>query len=202
MAMDNFWTNALIIALYRTNEDASVVERDVCGYNYHSWFQIARTAQEQSLAEAYEQTGMGYYVMSGSHLFLDKAVADSIDTKNFHYSTIEPNEMFGVNYYVAVVGDIIFEMSLPQYIHQLMEKIYDNTKSITGFDRQEILRIIQLPARTTLTITNDRKRAQKICREIKSHFGREKLKKYEMMFDIGKKISILKNMLVRAKPRN
>ena len=171
MAMDNFWTNALIIALYRSKEDASVAERDVCAYNYHSWFQMARIAQEQSLADAYAQTGMGYYVMSGSHLFLDKAVEGSIETKDFHYATIEPNEVFRANYYVTVVGDIIFETALPQYIHELMEKIYAKTKSIAGFDRQEILRIIQLPARTTLTITNNRKRAQKICGEIKSHFG-------------------------------
>ncbi len=170
MAMDNFWTNALIIAVYRTKEDASVIDRDVCAYNYHSWFQIARTAQEQSLADAYEQTGMGYYVTSGSSLFLDKAVADSIETKDFHYTTIEPNEFFKQNYYVTVVGDVIFETSLPQYIHELMEKIYDKTKNIAEFDRQEILRIIQLPARTTLTITNDRKRANKIKREIKNCF--------------------------------
>ena len=170
MAMDNFWTNALIIALYRTKEDASISDRNVYGYNYHSWFQIARIDQEQSLAEAYEQAGMGYYILSGSNLFLDKAVAESIDTKGFRYKTIEPNETLGINYFVAVVGNIIFEMSLPQYIHELMEKIYEKTKSISGFDRQEILRIIQLPARTTLTITNDKKRAEKLRQIIKAQF--------------------------------
>ena len=78
--------------------------------------------------------------------------------------------MLGVNCYVAIVGNIIFEMSLPQYINELMENIYKKTKNITGFDRQEILRIIQLPARTTLTITNDKKRAEKLCRSIKGQF--------------------------------
>ncbi len=170
MAMDNFWTNALIIALYRTKEDNSISDRNVYGYNYHSWFQIARTAQEQSLAEAYEQAGMGYYILSGSNLFLDKAVVDSIETEGFRYQTIKPNAMLGVNYYIAIIGNIIFEMSLPQYIHELMENIYKKTKNITGFDRQEILRIIQLPARTTLTITNDKKRAEKLCRSIKGQF--------------------------------
>ena len=172
MAMDNFWTNALIIALYRTKEDKSITDRNVCGYNYHSWFQIARIEQEQALAEAYEQTGMGYYVVSGSRLFLDKAVADSIETKGFHYTTIEPNGALGVNYYLAVVGDVIFETALPHYIHELMEKIYEKTKNIAEFDRQEILRIIQLPARTTLTITHDKKRADKLRQSIKVCFGK------------------------------
>lgn len=170
MAMDNFWTNALIVALYRLQQDDSSENRDVCAYNYHSWFQIARTAQEQSLADAYEQTGLHYYVASGTHSFLDQAVAETIGTKHFRYTMIEPTEFFRPNYYVTVVGDVIFEMSLPLYIDQLMEKIYAGVNNVAEFDRQEVLRIIQLPARTTLVITNDKKRANDICQKLKAYF--------------------------------
>ena len=175
MAMDNFWTNALIIVLHNLKQNDETLDRNVYGYNYHSWFQVARTDQEQSLAEAYEQTGFGFYLISGSHLFLDKAAEQTIDMKIFRYKTMEPNGIFRQNYYVTVVGDTIFETKLPQYIHELMEKIYEKTKNIAEFDRQEILKIIQLPARTTLMISNDKKRASQIKRDIR------------VFFDMGKK---------------
>jgi len=170
MAMDNFWMHALIVTSYYYREHPHPYDHNVCVYNYHSWFEIAKTGQEQSLAEAYEQTGMNYFLLSGSHLYLDKAVVDTIDTKGFHYKTIDPSPSFGVNRYVTVVGDIIFETKLPKYIHELMEEIYGRVKNIADFDRQEILRIIQLPAKTILTVTHDKKRAKQIREEIKAYF--------------------------------
>jgi hypothetical protein len=73
---------------------------------------------------------MDYYLLSGSHLYLDKAVKETIDTKGFRYKTIEPTGNLAVNYYVTVVGDIVFETRLPKYIHELMEGIYTKVKNI------------------------------------------------------------------------
>lgn len=170
MAMDNFWMHALIVTSYYYQQNPHPTDHNVCVYNYHSWFEIAKTGQEQSLAESYEHSGMKYYLLSGSHLYLDKAVKDTIDTKGFYYKTIEPAGVFGINYYVTVVGDIIFETRLPKYIHELMEEIYVKVNNIAEFDKQEIIKIIQLPAKTILTITNNKKRAKQIREEIKRHF--------------------------------
>lgn len=170
MAMDNFWMHALIVTSYFYRSNPHPTDHNACVYNYHSWFEIAKTGQEQSLAESYEQTGMNYYLLSGSHLYLDKAVKDIIDTKGFKYKTIEPAGSLGVNNYVTVVGDIIFETRLPKYVHELMEEVYAKVKNISEFERQEIVKIIQLPAKTILTIAHDKKRAKQFREAIKKYF--------------------------------
>ena len=170
MAMDNFWTHALIITLYNYRQNPDIDDGNVYGYNHHSWFQIARTGQEQGLVKAYGQIGMKYYVLSGSRSFLDNAVADIVESKNFNYKTIEPSEIFKINYYLTVVGDIIFETQLPKYIYELMEEIYKKVTNISEFERQEIIKLIQLPAKTVLTISHDKKKAKQLREAIKKYF--------------------------------
>jgi len=170
MAMDNFWMHALIVTSYFYRSNPHPTDHNVCVYNYHSWFEIAKTGQEQSLAESYEQTGMDYYLLSGSHLYLDKAVKDTIITKGFHYKTIEPTASLGINQYFTIVGDVVFETKLPKYINELMEEIYTKVKNISEFDRQEILKIIQLPAKTVLTISHNKQRAKQFRETIKKYF--------------------------------
>ena len=170
MMMDNFWMHALMVTAYHYRSQPHPTDHNVYVYNYHSWFEIAKTGQEQSLAEAYEQTGMRYYLLSGSHLYLDKAVRDTIETKGFYYKTIDPAQSLPVNYYVTVVGDIVFETRLPKYINELMEELYNKVKSIAEFDKQEILNLVQLPAKTSLIISHDQKRAKHFREIIKRYF--------------------------------
>lgn len=171
MAMDNFWMHALIIMSYYYRKNPHPNDQGVYVYNYHSWFEIVKSGQEQSLAESYEQGGMSYYLLSGSHLYLDKVVKDTIDINNFYYKTIDPVRDLGKNYYITVIGDIIFETQLPKYINEIIEDIYLKVKNISEFDRQEIINAILLPAKTVLKISHNKIRAKQLREEIKGCFN-------------------------------
>jgi hypothetical protein len=129
-----------------------------------------RTGQEQSLAKIYEQMGAKYYVLSGSQTFLDMLVKNLIETKSFHYAQIEPAGIFKRNYYVTVLGEFIFETSLPRYISELMDEVYVKITNISEFNAQDILNLINMPGKTELTITHDRKKALKIKQEVLGKF--------------------------------
>jgi len=167
--MDNFWTHALITVIH-SSRDQKHMNKNVYNYNHHSWFQLVRTSNEQSLGEAYHQMHMEWFLVSGSKTFLDTLVASLIETEDFHYAQVERGPLLKPNYYVVVIGDFIFETALPNYIHERMEQIYQQVKNISEFNAQEILMLINQPGRTTLTILRNRKRAQQIREEVKKCF--------------------------------
>lgn len=170
--MDNFWTHALVTVIHYYQEQKHP-DKNVYNYNHHSWFQLVRTSNEQTLGEAYQQMSMHWHLVSGSKTFLDTLVASLIETENFHYAQIDKGSLVKPNYYVVVIGDFIFETALPNYIHERMEQIYQNVKNISEFNAQEILMLINQPGKTTLTISRNKKRALTIREEIKKAFNED-----------------------------
>jgi len=165
--MDNFWTHALILITHYVQNQKDV---DINGYNYneHCWFQLVRTSQEQFLADSYQKKDMKWYMVSRL-TFLDSLTPQLVDMKGFLYST-DKKKLFPNNHYEMTVGDFIFETSLPNYIWELMEKVYSKTKSLAEFKAEDILKLIKEPGRTTLTISRDKKRAIEFRRKILAYF--------------------------------
>ncbi|MBI3626990.1 hypothetical protein HY224_03015 [Candidatus Uhrbacteria bacterium] len=170
MDMDNFWTHALIvICQYYTKE--SCADKNVYVHNAHSWFQLARTGQEQALVDAYAKNKVKLYHVTGSLSFLDSLVYKFIEGDNINY-TEKIIPQFGPNYYGNIVGDFFIQTSLPKYIHEQMEKIYEKTTTLSEFNANDIISLIKQPARTVLTLTRDRKRASEFRKVIKGCFGK------------------------------
>lgn len=167
--MDNFWGHALI-AVAHYYQDHEHTDKNVYNYNHHTWYQLVRTSSEQALANAYQQMGMHWYLVSGSKSYLDSLIAPLIEADDFHYVQIDRGALHQQNYYVVVIGDFIFETEMPKYIFELMEKIYDRVRAISEFNAQEILSLISQIGRTSLTISRDKRRAGVIRNKIKKVF--------------------------------
>lgn len=167
--MDNFWWHILatLMHYYSSQEHP---DKNVYNYNDHSWFQLVRTESEQALAEAFEESGMRWYLVSGSQSFLDTLVGNMIEMKGFHYCQVLPRKVFGPNQYIEVIGDFIIETSLPKFIHELMERLYSRVSSIREFNAQDISMLLRQPGRTALTLSRDRKQALRLRKKIKGVF--------------------------------
>lgn len=169
IGMDNFWTHALVtIAHYYAEQKHH--DKNVYNYNHHSWFQLMPTNNEQTLAETYHHMDMSWYQVIGSKLFLDTLATQFIDNEDFHFVQIEAGILLKPNYYVVVIGDFITETALPNYLFERMEKLYQNVKTVSGFNAQDILMLVKQPGRTTLTISRNKKRALRVREEIKKYF--------------------------------
>lgn len=168
IAMDNFWWHALIVVmLYYVTEPHK--DKNAYVYVHHSWFQLVRTSSEQSLNDAYKQHGMHLYHVSGAQTFLDSLTPQLIAGDNVDVR-VTPIKEFGENTYVVVIGDFIFETSLPRYIFTAMEEIYATTKDMPSFDADALRALIHQPARTSLTISRNKKRAEHIRHQIRACF--------------------------------
>ena len=71
------------------------------------------------------------------------------------------------------IGDFIFEVSLPNYIHELLEKIYKETRDLSKFNIDKILSLINEPGRTILTISRDKKRALNFRKKIETYIRKK-----------------------------
>lgn len=171
--MDNFWWHILATVIHYYSEHEHK-DQNVYNYNAHSWFQLVRTDSEQALAEAFEQKDMEWYLVTGSESFLDTLVGSVIESPRFYYRQVPRGELFEPNKYVEVIGDFIIEASLPNYIYELMEKVYDRVRTIGEFNAQDILTLINQPGRTHLTISRDKRRAEVLRNKIKAIFPRRR----------------------------
>ncbi len=169
IGMDNFWWHALIVViLYYANEKPK--NKNVYVYVHHSWFQLIRTNSEQVLNDVYNQHGMHLYHVDGSHSFLDSLTPQLIAGENVDTQHAIIKE-FGSNYYVMVIGDFIFETTLPRHIYEQMEEIYTSVTQMSQFDSSKIFALVEQPSRTNLTISRNKKGAEKIRKRIQAVFG-------------------------------
>ncbi|MFH0969710.1 MAG: hypothetical protein V1804_04335 [Patescibacteria group bacterium] len=166
--MDNFWTHALIlITQYVQNQKD--MDKDGYSYNEHCWFQLVKTSQEQFLADVYQEKEMKLYMLCRSDSFLDSITPKLISMKELHFA-VDDKKSFPKNYYCMTIGDFIIETSLPNYIYELIEKIYENTKDLSQFNMETIVSLINQPGRTTFIISRDKKRAEEFRKNISEHF--------------------------------
>lgn len=166
--MDNFWGHALVIVSHYYAENKHM-DPNVYNYNDHCWFQVTRIGSEQTLGDTYANMGLKWYLVAGSMSYIDRLVPSIIKGKGFYY---QQNDKMGFpeNYYVVVIGDFIFETALPKYVFDMMESVYSRVQSVTDPALRSIEDLIRLPAKTTLTISRDARRAAKIRSKIKGSF--------------------------------
>lgn len=166
--MDNFWTHALIVVtLYYAHEKHT----DKHGYTYtdHSWFQLVRTSQEEALLDVYKEHNMKLYQVCGSDTFLDSLPKQMIEYEEYIFVKKFIPE-FGKNYYAMSIGDFLFETRLPKYIHEIFENQYKKIRDLSEFNANDFLKIIQESARTTLSLTRNKKRTSLFRKKVQECF--------------------------------
>ena len=170
--MDDFWDHALLTVIYYYENDKQI-DRNAYSKNYYSWIQVLRNQTEQALVDSYSQMKIDWYMASGSHTLLNSLVSSLIKKSNFHFKLYDKLVGYGSeseNFHVTVLGDFIFEASLPSYVFRSIKEMFENAKGIGDFKADEIERLIREPARTLLTLSREATRAKEIRNEIKSIF--------------------------------
>lgn len=174
--MDNFWCHSLntVINFYEHNDN-----KDKNGYsrNFYSLFQIARTQSENILANTYQLAGAQWYMASGSHAFLNKLVAKVMEVENYHQFIYDfekfkseqskKGNTIEKNHWITVIGDFIFQASIPKYIFEIVDKIYNEVNSISEYNAKQINNLFFEPGKTEFSISRNKKRADAIREEIK-----------------------------------
>lgn len=172
--MDNFWGHGLNVVkdFYTKNEHS---DKNAYSQHYFSVFHLARTKSEQDAIQTFGSVNMQWYMASGSNTFLNKLVPKIIERENHHqfiYDFEEYNKNRELplekNLWVTLIGDFIFEATFPKYIFELIEKIYEETRSIGEFNADKLNSLFQEPGKTFLTVSRDKKKAEKIRNEIKN----------------------------------
>lgn len=170
--MDTFWDHALLtIASYYGDQPHA--DKNAYSKNFYSWIQLLRTEGSVQLANLYTQTGVEWYMASGSHTFLNRIVSQLHNAPNFHFALYDKLTGYGAgedNFHVTVLGDFIFETKVPNYIFQMIKAKFESTKSLSDFKAEEMQNMIHQPGKTFLTITRNKERAEEIRAEIKELF--------------------------------
>lgn len=176
--MDNFWGHGMNIVknFYTKNEHSDI---NAYSRHYFSVFHIARTQSEKDAIQTFGSVNMQWFMASGSNTFLNKLVPKLIEKENYHQFIYdfenykkEKGEEIEKNYWVTVIGDFIFEARFPKYIFELIEKIYEEVRSLSEFDASRLNYLFQEPGNATLTISHNRKRASDIREEVKIFYER------------------------------
>lgn len=166
--MDNFWHHVLflIVSYYEQNKHS---DKNAYVYTDHGWFQVIRVDMEKALVRLYQENKMNLYHIIGSDTFLDKYAVKFSDEENcFVTSKFIPT--LGKNYYGMVIGDFLIKTKLPNFIYEEMEEFYQKVTNINNFNSEELNKLIIEPAKTKITITKNKKKAQQFRKLIKSNF--------------------------------
>ena len=173
IAMDNLWSHGLNLVrqFYAANGHP---DKNAYSRNYFSVFHISRTESESTNLQYFESSKMEWFMASGSDTFLNHLPAKLIEKENYHQFIFDfdgynkgKEKPLEKNLWVTLVGDFIFEARLPKYVFELVEKIYEETRSIGEFNADKISGLFQEPGKAILAVSRDKKRAEQIRREIK-----------------------------------
>ena len=173
--MDDFWDHALLTVIYHYENDKRI-DKNAYSKNYFSWIQVLRNTTEQALVDSFSQMKINWYMASGSHSLLNSLVPNLISKPSFHFKLYDKLAGYGSdseNFHITVLGDFVFETSLPSYVFNSIKEMFETAKGIGDFKASEIERLISEPSRTTLTLSRNAARAQEIREEIKKIFKKK-----------------------------
>lgn len=166
--MDNFWNHALFVVV------RDLVERGVSfsehTYTDHYWPQITTSLQEEQVLSLYRERGVVAYHVVAEQTFLGTLLYDTYASEHYklRFGEIAP---YGRNTYIVVIGEYIFETSVPKYLFELIDAFFHTVNSLANYNASELLKLIDEPGKVQLKISHDSKRAKEIRQEIEKKCG-------------------------------
>jgi predicted transcriptional regulator len=164
LTTDFFWWDAL----YTLSESLDSTD-PVYLYNPHEWFLLARRESELEAIKEITKKRRFLLTTPGTTV-LDKYVAKDFDGNMSQYNMLGKDLFTKNNYYFNVVGDFIIEVWIDTKIANEIDALYVRTKKFNEEAIRELTAIIYKRGKSKLTLSRNKKKAEKLKNLVKKHF--------------------------------
>ncbi|MDB5259969.1 MAG: hypothetical protein JWN37_200 [Candidatus Nomurabacteria bacterium] len=162
---DAFWWQAL----YMISEMVSKEAGPIYLYNPHEWFLFARRESELELLRIIA-VKRRLLILSTHKTPLDLAVAKDFDGNRTQYYMHDKPLFPKNNYYYNVMGDFIIEVYIARQVIDAIEEIYSSSLSVNEEVIEKLKKTINIKGKTLLSISRNKKKAEKLKKEFYKHF--------------------------------
>ena len=140
------------------------------GYNPHCWFFLVDAERERGFRDFIKKNGGQYFIVSDGKTPLDRSIRDEFDDRSSQYHMRDTPLFDKDNYYLNVIGDYVIEAWLDPKHSRSIERVYVATVACTPEVKEELRAIITSKGRTKLTISHDKKKAERFRRLLAKPF--------------------------------
>lgn len=161
---DMFWGHAFSVLVETTQE------KNICLFNPHEWFLVARNESELVLFKDLIQRNKNLFVLNGNKKLIDIYVKKYFNGLSSQYFTIENSPFEKSNYYVNIFGDFIIEAWLDEKVSQKIDDWYTKHGVVSEDAVGELKRIVSEKGRNKFSISKNHRKAEKIRNIFKKYF--------------------------------
>lgn len=162
---DIFWGHAFDILA-----EITPIHEPVYLYNPHDWFMLARPETEKLLFQKFAQAGKQLLLLAGGITFLDKYIIKEFDGTIAQYHPTNELLFDKRNYYVNIFDDFIIEAYLDESTAKKIDDFYNTTTEWNASTEAVLKKIIAHEGKNKLTISRNRKKAEKLKKVFKKYF--------------------------------
>lgn len=138
-------------------------------YDPHEWFMLARET-EGPLLKKIASTGKQVLILAGGTTPLDKKLIKEFEGTNAQYHPTNELLFDKRNYYLNIFDDFIIEAHLDEATAKKIDDFYNTTMEWNPTTEAILKKIIANEGKNKLTISRNRKKADKLKKMFKSYF--------------------------------
>ncbi len=162
---DIFWGHATAIL-----SEITPPSEPMYAYNPHEWIMLVRPEIETDLFKKVTSSGKQILLLAGGTTPLDKIISKEFDgtIKQYHPT----NELLfdKRNYYLNIFDDFIIEAHLDEATAKKIDDFYNTTTEWNPTTEAILKKIIANEGKNKLTISRNRKKADKLKKMFKNYF--------------------------------
>lgn len=162
---DVFWGHAFDVL-----SEITPLTEPIYIYNPHEWFFLARRDSEKVLFDKITGTGKQILVIAGGATTLDKSISKDFDGKTSQYYPTNENLFEKRNYYLNIFDDFLIEAWIDETVAKKLDSFYETTKVWNSSAEASIKKIMTSEGKNKLTISRNKKRAEKFKIMFKKYF--------------------------------
>lgn len=166
---DMFWGHAFDIL-----SEITPLAEPVYVYNPHEWFLLARHDSEKAIFDRITKTGKQLLVIAGGNTNLDKSLTKEFDGKISQYYPTDEVIFEKRNYYLNIFDDFIIEAWIDEDVARKIDNFYQATPTWNKETEAILKKIIEIEGKNKLTISRNKKRAEKLKKVFKKYFHIQK----------------------------
>lgn len=162
---DIFWGHAFDIL-----SEVTLLTEPVYVYNPHEWFLHARHDSEKAIFDRITKTGKQVLVIGGGNTSLDKSLTKEFDGKISQYYPTDEVIFEKRNYYLNIFDDFIIEAWIDENVAKKIDIFYQTTSTWNEDSKSVLKKIIETEGKNKLTISRNKRRADKLKKVFKKYF--------------------------------